>query len=158
MIEWLKFLHVGSVLAFLLAHGVQVTVMWRQRWEADPAKNLAFFEVLPSVRLVRGLAGAIVVSGFLLVARLSAWDRAWMWLSVIILAAIWGLMLRFGGSYYSALEEAAARVLEARGTDTEAAAAEAWDRARLGWQPVGLTVIGIAGLAAILWLMIFRPF
>jgi hypothetical protein len=158
MIAWLVFLHVGAVIAFALGHGVQISVMWRQRQEADPARNLAFFEVLPSSTPLRILAAAVVLSGLALTAALSAWGRGWIWLSLSIFAGVWIAMWRFGGAYYSAIEAAGAQALEARGTSSEADATAAWNRARLGPEPVVLAIVGLGGLAVILWLMVFKPF
>lgn len=158
MVAWLVFLHVGAVIAFALGHGVQVWVMWRQRQESDPERNLAFFEVLPSSTPLRTLATAVVLTGLVLTAATSAWGRGWIWLSLLMLAAIWVTMWRLGGAYYTAIEAAGARALEARGTTGEADANAAWNRARLGPQPAVLAIVGLGGLAVILWLMVFKPF
>ncbi len=158
MYQWLLFLHIATVLAFLLAHGVQMTVMWKQRWEADPRHNLALFEALPELLPLRLLAGAVVDTGFLLVFNLSLWGRGWIWLSLLILGAIWLLMYRYGGGYYQLIEEAANRAIEAQGSADESAATAAFAKARMAWHPIGMTVVGIVGLGAILWLMIFKPF
>jgi hypothetical protein len=158
VIQWLLFVHVATVLAFLLGHGVQVGVMWRQRQEADPGRNLAFFEVLPSSLPLRILGAGVVLSGLLLTTAMSLWSRAWVWLSIGALAVIWVVMWRYAGAYYDALETAGARAIEAAGTAEEPSARAAWDRARLGPEPAILTIVGIGGLLVILWLMMFRPF
>ena len=157
MYHWLLFLHVATVLGFMLAHGVQVTVMLKQRSEADPDRNLALFEILPDVLLLRILGVSVVATGFLLVAALSLWGRWWVWLSLVLLALIWLAMYRFGGAYYTLLEEAAARAVEARGTPLEADAAAAFARARRAWHPAALAVTGLGGITVILWLMVFKP-
>jgi len=158
VIQWLLFVHVATVLAFLLGHGVHVGVMWRQRQEADPRRNLAFFEILPSSLPLRILGAGVILSGLLLTAAMSLWGRAWIWLSIVALTAIWVVMWRYGGVYYDALETAGARAIEAEGTAEEQTARTAWDRARLGPEPAILTIVGLGGLLAILWLMMFRPF
>jgi hypothetical protein len=156
--QWLLFLHVAAVLSFVLAHGVQVSIMIRQRSEPDPERNLALFEVLPTVVPLRILAAAIVISGVLLVAALSIWTRLWIWLSLGLLIAIWIVMARLGGGYYNQLEEAATRAIEARGTAGESEAHEAFARARRSPHPLWLAITGLGGLAVITWLMVFRPF
>ena len=60
--RWWLFLHVGSVLVFMLAHGVQVMVTWKKRWQSDPEENLALFEPLPEVRWLRYSGLAVVGS------------------------------------------------------------------------------------------------
>lgn len=158
MYQWLLYLHIGTVLAFMLAHGVQVTVIWKQRTEKDPARNLALFEALPSSRLLRVAMSAVVISGLALVVLLSLWSRAWIWLSLGLLAAIWLTMWIWGGTYYSLIESAATSAIEAKGSPQEDKTLADFNRARLSWYPIGMAIVGPVGLAAILWLMVFKPF
>jgi hypothetical protein len=155
--HWLLFLHIAAVLSFMLAHGVQVTVIWKQRSEPDPQRNLALFEVLPNGLLLRILTGVVVLTGLLLVFSLSLWGRWWIWLSVLLLGVIWLLMRQFGGGYYDLIEQTATRAIAARGSAEESAAMAEYDKARLAWHPLAMTAVGLIGLAAILWLMIFKP-
>ena len=157
MYHWLLFLHVATVLGFMLAHGVQVTVMLKQRSEADPERNLALFEILPDVLLLRVLVVSVVATGFLLVAALSLGPMVGVALIGPARADL-AAMYRFGGAYYTLLEEAAARAVEARGTALEAEAAAAFARARRAWHPAALAVTGLGGITVILWLMVFKPF
>jgi hypothetical protein len=158
MYQWLLYLHIAAVIGFMLGHGVQVAVMLRQRSEADPERNLALFEMLPTVKPLRYLSVGIVLTGLLLVAVLSLWARWWIWISLGLLVVIWLVMYRFGGAYYVGLEDAATRAIEARGTSGEADAIAAFTRARRGPQPLILATAGLGGVAVILWLMVFRPF
>jgi hypothetical protein len=158
MYQWLLFLHIGSVLAFMLAHGVQVTVTWRKRWESDPTRNLALFEVLPNVWPLRWAALAVVASGLALVFLLGLWNRAWIWLALAGFIVIWLTMWRWGGWYYNTMQETAERAIASAGTPDEAAAVGAFEVARMSWRVPAMTVVGLGGIAAILWLMIFKPF
>lgn len=155
--QWLLFLHVGSVLVFMLAHGVQVVVTWKKRTEADPAQNLALFLPLPDVRWLRYSYGAVIVTGLTLVALLNIWTSAWIWISLALLGLIWLSMYRWGGEYYNTTEQTAEALIAATGTAAEASAREAFDRARLSWLVPAMTVAGIGGVAVVLWLMVFRP-
>jgi hypothetical protein len=155
--RWLLFLHVGAVLVFMLAHGVQVVVTWKKRWEADPAQHLALFAPLPDVRWLRYSALAVVVSGFLLVVVLNIWTSAWIWVSLGLLVAIWLAMYRWGGEYYNATQATAEALHAAAGAPAEPQARAAFDRVRLSWRVPAMTVVGVFGVALILWLMVFRP-
>jgi hypothetical protein len=156
--EWLLFMHVALVLAFMLLHGVQVTVTWIKRFEADPEQNLGLFAALPSVLPLRITMVTLIVSGFLLVAWLNIWTKGWIWLSLLLLVLLWLSMWRWGGGYYGALSLTADAAISARGTSDEAAARAAFNAVRLSWHAPGLTVIGVVGTLVILWLMVFRPF
>ena len=117
--RWWLFLHVGSVLVFMLAHGVQVMVTWKKRWQSDPEENLALFEPLPEVRWLRYSGLVVVGSGLLLVAFSGLWTAAWVWVSLLLLVLIWVLMYFWGGAYYTITEQAARAVLAASGTPDE---------------------------------------
>ncbi|MEX2547249.1 MAG: hypothetical protein WD830_05605 [Chloroflexota bacterium] len=76
MYQWLLFLHIGSVLVFMIFHGAQVTVTWKKRWETDPARNKALFEALPNgVRTLRLPFIAVIGTGLILVAFLGIWTH-----------------------------------------------------------------------------------
>jgi len=158
MYSWLLFLHIAAVLAFMLVHGVQVSVIWRQRAESDPQKNLALFEALPDVNQLRIAGSAVIATGLALVVSESLWGQGWIWLSLVLLGAIWLAMRAYGGAYYTQIEATATRAIEVDGSPDAAEALEAFARARLSWHPSGLTIIGLGGLTLILWLMTFKPF
>ena len=159
MYEWVVFVHVASVLGFMLAHGVHVVAMWAFRGEADPERALTFFNDLPKVTGLRILLAVIVGSGVLAGFMGSWWDRGWIWVSLATLIAISAAMWQDGGAYYGRVEEAAMEAIAARAGDpTDDMALHAFHMARQGWQPVGMSVIGLGGMAVILWLMMFKPF
>lgn len=158
MHEWVLLLHVAAVLAFLTAHGVQVMVMWRMRG-ADPQESLTLLDALPGLLLMRVTLGIVVVSGLIAGFIEPWWQQWWMWLSLALLVAIWAAMWRWGGGYFSLIQETATRAVEerARGPGSTVAM-ETFEKTRTGWQPVGMMIGGIGGLAVILWLMMFKPF
>jgi hypothetical protein len=156
--HWLLFMHIGSVLVFMLAHGVQVTVTWKMRREADPLQNFALFGSLPVTYWLRLAVLAVVATGVILVAFLNIWTSLWIWASLALLVLIWLLMYRWGGAYYTGIEETGQKAIDAAGTPSAADAQAAFDRARRSWMVPAMTAVGIGGVAVILWLMIFKPF
>ena len=111
--RWVLFLHLATVLGFMLAHGVQVTVMWRIRAEADPEKQEWLFHSLPSTRLLQVLTAAIVVTGLIGGIVVPYWRQWWMWLSLVLLLAITWAMRRYGGGYFGLMETPTLEVIEA---------------------------------------------
>jgi hypothetical protein len=159
MANWVVFLHVASVLAFMLGHGVQVTGMWAMRAEADPARMLTFFNDMPNVRGLRILLSLVIVTGVAAGFLRDRWGEGWIWASLLILAAIWLAMWRFGGAFYGMTSEAAEAAVEARGqAPSDPGPHAAYDAARRSWHTIGLTVAGVGGVTVILWLMVFKPF
>jgi hypothetical protein len=159
MYPWIVFVHVASVLAFMLAHGVHITAMWAFRREADPERALTFFNDLPSATWLRVLLAVVVVSGAIAGLMGSWWGSGWIWSSLLLLAVIAVAMWRFGGGYFGLVEEAAEAAIAARSADpSNPAPLAAYDAARGSWHTVGMSVLGFGGVAVILWLMMFKPF
>ena len=162
MERWILYLHLASVLGFMLAHGVQVQVMWRLHGEPDPARIEWLFHPLPSTRLLQVLLAAIIVTGLIAGFIVPWWRQWWIWVSLALLLGITWAMRRYGAGYLELIERPTMELIEAMSAGADAAelAAKraAFDRARLSWYPAGMTVIGLGGLAIILWLMVFKPF
>jgi hypothetical protein len=100
MYNWVVLLHVASVLAFMLAHGVHVSAMWAMGGEADPERMLTFFNIVPSITTLRILLAALLLSGAVAGFMGSWWGRGWIWTSLALLAFIAVTMWRFGGEFY----------------------------------------------------------
>lgn len=158
MYEWLVFLHIGSVLALLTAHGIHATIAWRWRQAADPELGLTLFNGLPQIHATRLLVLAVIVTGIVLGFMGNWWGQAWIWISLAVLAAMWAVMYRWGGGYFGLVSEAATLAVDERNSGSGSTTAmTAYQATRLGWQPVALMAVGVGGLAVILWLMIFKP-
>ena len=159
MYQWVVFAHVASVLAFMLAHGVHVVAMWAFRGEADPERAMTFFNDLPNVTGVRIVLAVTVASGVLAGFMGSWWTSGWIWTSLALLVVIWEAMWRYGGSFFGLVQEAAEAAIAARDADPSNPGPQAaYDAARRSWQPIAMSVVGLGGLAVILWLMMFKPF
>lgn len=161
MERWVLYLHLLSVLLFMLAHGVHVQVMWRLRTTDDPDKSLTLFESLPDLLVMRVLLAGVVVTGFVSAFLIPAFfGQWWMWISLAILLGITLVMRRWGGAYYGVVEDAATRAIEARrAPDADGSAVAArFATERATWHFAGVSAIGIGGVAVILWLMVFKPF
>ena len=68
-------------------------------------------------------------------------------------------MFKYGAGYFLLIWDAALRLIEAKKTDTDLPAAQKeFDKARNAPHAMITSVVGIVGLAIILWLMRFKPF
>ncbi len=159
MYEWVVFVHVASVLAFMLAHGIHMTAMWAMRGEPDPERMLTFFNDVPTATVLRILLGVVVLSGATAGFMGSWWGSGWIWTSLLLLAIISVVMWRFGGGFFGLVQEAAEAAIAARTDDPSNPAPQAaYDAARRSWHTIGMSVLGLGGVAVILWLMMFKPF
>ena len=157
MERWLLYLHVASVLGFMLVHGASVQVMWKLRWEPDPERSLHLFDPLSDVRPLRALLVAVIVTGLASGWVGGWWRQWWPWLSLVVLGVIAWAMYRYGAGFYGLIEGAATDAVAARGGPDAAAKQAAFEVARRAWHPIGMTVVGLGGVAVILWLMLFKP-
>ncbi|MBI1793708.1 MAG: hypothetical protein HYR70_05910 [Chloroflexi bacterium] len=159
MYNWLVFLHILFAFLFMLAHGVHAAAMLKFRTEPDPERSLTFFNIVPQPNLIRVLTILLGIPAFVAAFLAGWWQKGWVWVSVAVFLVISYVMFKYGAGYYSVIESAALRLIKARktGTDLEAALKE-FDKARNAPHPIIVSIVGIAGLAVILWLMRFKPF
>lgn len=159
MYNWLVLLHIFFAFLFMLAHGVHAAAMLKFRSEPDPERSLTFFNIVPQITLVRVLTVLMGIPAFA-AAFLAGWLKTgWIWTSVAVFLIIAFAMYRYGAGYFNLIEGAATRLIEARktGADLDAAQKE-YDAARNAPHAMMVSIVGIAGLAVILWLMRFKPF
>jgi hypothetical protein len=159
MYNWLVFLHIFFAFLFMLAHGVHAAAMLKFRGEPDPEKILTFFNIVPPPNLIRNLTYAMGIFGFAAVYLSGWWKQGWVWASLVVFVIISIVMFKYGAGYYTLIEGAATRLIEARKTITDLPAAQKeFDDVRNAPNALIVSVVGIIGLAIILWLMRFKPF
>lgn len=154
MLVW-KLVHILGALGFLAAHGATVAVAFRLRAERDPARVRALLDLSRATRpwtwgsLVVLLVGG-VVGGFTPGAPGSWWSEGWIWAALILLAALVLAAIPLAVPFYARVRRAVAEGSEA---PTE-------DLGRLlgSSRPVAIAATETAGIVAIVWLMVFKPF
>lgn len=159
MYPWLLFAHIGSMLLFMLAHGVHAVIMLKWRQAEDPEFGLTLFHGVPGAGLTRLSLLAVIVTGLVLGALGGWFGQLWLWLSLGILVVQWVAMYRLGGGYYGLVQAAAQEAMAERaGGSGSTVAMERYRATRLGWQPAAMMIVGLGGVGVVLWLMIFKPF
>ena len=152
--SWLKFLHIAAVFALLGTHGVSMTVLYAIRKERDRAKILALIAVSgQSIIPMYVSIGAVVVFGAILWFKFYTLGTTWLWLAVVLLIATIGLMTAIAKPYFARVKEACQLRPSGvpRVSDEELGEVLNSSKAHL------ITAIGVIGLAAVLYLMIFKP-
>lgn len=159
MYNWLVLLHIFFAFLFMLAHGVHAAAMLKFRGEPDPEKSLTFFNIVPDIKFVRYLTVALGVFGFAAAFITPWWKQGWPWVSMGFFFLMSWVMYQYGAGYYNIIQGAAERLIEARKINTNLPAAQKeYDDARNAPHAMIVSVVGIIGLAIILWLMRFKPF
>jgi hypothetical protein len=156
------FLHVLGAFMFVAGHGVSMFVVFRARTERDRGRLAALLDLSGWSLAVAGIGMLVLlVGGIWAGIALGSWSRLWIWVSLVLFVVIGGLMTPVGGAYLRRLRVALGE--PARGAkpddpapvpagDGELAALQASSAPEL------LLVIGAGGFAAILYLMMFKPF
>ncbi len=159
MYSWLVLLHIFFGFLFLLAHGPHVTAMLKFRGEADPERSVTFFNTVPNIKFVRYLYVAMGAFGFASAFTTSWWKQGWPWASLAVFLIISYVMYQYGTGYYNIIQGAAERLIEAKKTNVNLSASQKeFDEARNAPHAMIVSIVGIVGLAIILWLMRFKPF
>ncbi|MEA2580914.1 MAG: hypothetical protein QOE83_1806 [Actinomycetota bacterium] len=153
-IQWALWLHIASVLVFLAAHGASMVVLYRIRRERDRQKILSFITLSGETARPMYIAlGAIVISGVYLGWRLASFRHWWIWTAIAILVLTNVLMVAVAKPYFDRVKGACAMRPSGvpRKSDEELIGLLTSPRAHV------ITAIGVAGLAVILYLMVFQP-
>ena len=152
---WWKFLHVAGVIAFVMFHGVSMMVALQLRSERDRGRIATMTQLSGSS--LRGMYVALVwliVFGVIAGIQGKWWNDGWFWISVGLLVVAIAEMSAVGRPYYERVKEA----IEVRPSGVPRRSDEELDE--ILRSPIALwnAVFGVAVLAAIAWLMIFKPF
>jgi hypothetical protein len=168
---WLVFAHVASVFAFLLAHGVSTGVLFKLRAERKVERIRALLDLSKrSIVWTYAFLVLIGLTGFAAAYIGDWWRQGWVWASAGLLILISLAMGWIGDPYYDRLRVAVG-LAEPKGSKGKKDAPtrqgsapdpsegeEQLDQLLRSPRPLLLALVGIVGLAAILWLMLLKPF
>jgi hypothetical protein len=158
---WLVFVHVLAAFGFVLAHGVTGLAAFRIRAEPEPDRVAALLD------LSSGSLGLMYVSLLVLVlAGVAAgiaggwFGQVWIWAAIGVLVVVAVAMLAYAAPYYAGVRRALGLPVYGRLPDPSVEPASRAELAALldSRRPEVITAIGVAGLALLLWLMVFTPF
>ena len=151
---WLS-LHIVGVLAFVGAHGVSMFVLFRIRKERDRARLAELISLSGETAMPMYISLGVLLAGGIgtaLVLRLfSFW---WIWTSLFVLLIEVALMTAIAKPYFKSITAATA----IRPSGVPRVSDEELDSLLRSGEPLAITLIGVAGLLIILWMMIFKPF
>lgn len=162
LVRWLVFIHVLSAITFFLAHGAAAAMVFKVRSETDFARIRAMLDLSVSTFKAYMLSFFMMgVTGLTMPFLIHIWNRAWIWLSIILIlfVVVWmGLVnekqikqLRrlVGLPYMQGSKEYPA---ETPASPEEVAAL------LKKINPYQWALVGYGIPAVVLWLMVFKPF
>jgi hypothetical protein len=155
MYRWMVFVHLVGVFGFLLAHGVSAAVAWRLRVERDPAALRTVLALSASTRTLMYTSLALLLVGGVAAGLIGRWcGHIWIWAAVALLILVTGAAVFVAVTYFRTLRQ---RLTEHEAAPNGAVPASALHATLASPAPLVLSVLGLAGLLGILWLMVFNP-
>ena len=152
--QWILLLHILSVLALLGTHGTSMVVLYRIRAERDRRKIVDLISLSGETSIPMYVSiGAIVVTGILLGLKLTVFSNWWIWVAIGILAVMIALMTAIAKPYFRRVKEAC----EVRPSGVPRVSDEELGQILRSSRAHVITAIGVIGLVAILYLMVFQP-
>ena len=153
--EWWLFVHLAGVLAFVGAHGLSMFVLYRIRDERDRQRIAELISLSgTTARPMYVALGVLIVGGIGAGITLHLFAQWWLWIAIGILVATIGLMTGLAKPYFSRVRAAC----EVRPSGVPRVSDEELDLLLRSGEAHVITAIGVIGLLAILYLMVFKPF
>jgi len=152
--QWWVFAHLLGVFGFLAAHGVSMTAGFRLRKERDPARVVELVQLSSSsTRWFYVSSLVLVVSGIVAATVADLWSQFWVGASAVVLVVVAGVMLSVGKPYYRKVGV----VARAKAGGSRAVSDQQLDELLRSKRADVVIWVGILGLVAILYLMLFKP-
>lgn len=159
--QWVVFLHVLGVVLFVLAHGVSAIVIFRLKQGTSRERIAALAEL-------SGASIGLMSVGLLLMALTGIWaafigqlwGQRWIWASVVVFIFVTGAMTPMAANKLTAVRKAAGvgYMQGSKRMPAEKPASDAEIRAAVeALKPWPIAIVGYGGLAALIWLMMFKP-
>ena len=160
--NWIVWIHILGGFTFALSHGVSAAVAFKLRGEREIPRVQALLDL--SQAATNGMyAGIFVLLGAGILAAFMAglWGRGWIWTAIAILVFMFAFMYVRAARYFGELRHAAGQPSFEAGKGVRSA--EAPNASQLAAllsssRPFEIAGVGYVGLAAILWLMVLKPF
>jgi plastocyanin/uncharacterized membrane protein len=152
--RWWVLLHIAGAFGFLMAHGVSAYAVLRLRQERDPARVAHLLEMSSgSIGVMWNAIGLLLLGGILAGFTGHFWGQGWIWAAIVLLLAITVAMYAVATPWMKRLRTVSAAMAEG----SRAVNQEQFEGILRSPRPYSITAIGVVGLLAILYLMIFKP-
>jgi hypothetical protein len=151
--RWWLLLHLFGVFAFLISHGVSVTVAFRIRKERDRIRIKDLISLSgSSVRLMYVSLVLLLAGAFAMTFQLHLWGAGWIRLSLALLILTIVFMIGMASPYYKRVSEA----VELRPSGVPRKSDEELEAILRSPVPVIVAAVGFVVLFAILYMMVFQ--
>ena len=160
--RWLIFLHVLSAFTFFFAHGTSAAMIFKLRTETDFARIRAMLDLSDSTLEIMFVSFLIMgLTGLILPFFSHIWNRAWVWLSIILMVFIFTWMVWMNERAYKILRKLVGLPYRQGSKEYPAeppVGAEEIDSLLKKINVRQILIVGYGIPVFVLWLMIFKPF
>ena len=153
--RWIRFLHIATAIGFAGIHGASIVVLYAIRNERDRVRieGILDFSSQTAVAMYISLA-AVIGTGLWMGIEVTAWfSQPWYWWSLILLALTTVLMLLIAKPFTKRIRAAC----EIRPSGVPRVSDEELGEVLRSPRTHLITAIGVIGLVAVLYLMVFKP-
>lgn len=162
---WIVYAHVLGAFAFAAGHGVAATMAFRLRSERDPVRiaailDFSLWQLSPRSLMSIGFV-VLFLSGIAAGFTGEYWGRGWIWVSIVLLVVITGLMTPVAAGHYNKVRAAIGQKAPRDKRDAPPPAPlpiEQLEPLLMASTPWLLAAVGGIGFAAIVLLMVLKPF
>jgi plastocyanin len=152
--QWWVLVHLVGVFAFLASHGVSMMITFRLQKERDPHHVASLLRLSSSTISVFYVSLGVLLAGGVVAAFLgNLWSYGWIWGALVILIVVSLAMYGMARPYYRRVRFVTAAIVEG----SHAVTPEQYDSILGSSRPMTIAGIGLVGLVAILYLMLFKP-
>ncbi len=153
--QWIRFLHIASAIGFVGIHGASIVVLYaiRNERDRDQIESLLGFSARTVIATYLSLA-AVVGTGLWLGFKVTSFfSESWYWWALAVLV-LTGLVMWFLAKPFTRRLRSACEI---RPSGIPRKSDEELDRLLRSPRSHVITAIGVGGLGAILYLMVFQP-
>jgi len=160
MYRWLVFLHVLCAFAFVMAHGVSVSVYFMLRNERNVERVKMLLAISrASLNYAFISLALILITGIITGIMGQWWGQWWIRVAVLLIFIIWGAMAGIGTRVMNELRIGLGMVSSYNQPPrAEMLSAEQMDALLKKINPALLTLVGFGAIAIWVYLMYFKPF
>jgi uncharacterized membrane protein len=158
----LTLIHVLAALVFVIAHAVSAVAMFQVRGRSDRSVLTATLNRSSKAQIVAYVALLVLLVGGVILGFVGSWwGSLWIWVSLVLFVVVGWAMMPFAAIPMNGAR-AALGIQVGKPKPGEPPAAPKSDEelaaARAALRPELVLLIGLAGLIAITWLMLTKPF
>lgn len=161
-VRWLIFLHVLSALTFFLAHGTSAALVFKVRRETDLARLRGMLDLSDStleVMLISFLGMGL--TGIILPFLMHLWDKAWIWISIILIIFVFIWMVWMNERAFKILRKLVGLPYRQGSKEYPAMPPVSQEEVITHLKTINTTswvIVGFGIPVVVLWLMVFKPF